>query len=80
MAQIWDGRQALRAGDGAPDQSTSRLEMEVGYGLARHGGAGLLTYYAGLSMAGSGRTWRAGCRLMLDHLASLGVEGRQVGA
>ena len=79
MAQIWDGRETFRAGDGAgeaPELSPDRLELEAGYGQAMRGGAGLLTTYAGLSMAGSQRTYTVGRRLKLDHRTNLGVEGR----
>ncbi len=80
MAQIWDGRDVFRAVGGPGetlDPSPDRLELEAGYGQPTRARAGLLTSYAGLSMAGSKRIYRVGRRLKLESRANLGVEGRQ---
>ena len=80
MAQIWDGRDVFRAVGGPEetlDPSPDRLELEAGYGQPTRARAGLLTSYAGLSMAGSKRIYRVGRRLKLESRANLGVEGRQ---
>ena len=54
-ARMWDGARAFRAedfADDAPELSPDRLRLETGYGLATHGGAGLLT------APGPGCRWR----------------------
>ena len=80
-ARTWDGARTFRAedfADDAPELSPDRLALETGYGLATHGGAGLLTPRAGLSMAGSGaRDYKLGARLEMGRRAGLGVEGRR---
>ena len=76
--QSWSGPEAFRAGGYGeePDLSPDRLELEVGYGARAY--RGLLTPWAGVSMAGSGtRHHRLGIRLDLDGRADLGVEGRR---
>ena len=80
-AQMWDGAEVLRpdrGDDETPGLSPERLELDVGYGLSTHGGMGLLTPYAGLSMAGSGEGgYKFGARLEVDHRLDLGAEGRR---
>ena len=78
VAQMWDGREAFRGADGAPELSPNRLSLDVGWGLPTHGGAGLLTPYAGLSMAGSEmRDYRMGARMKTGSRMSMGLEGRR---
>ena len=82
VAQMWDGTEVLRPDRGDEDEtpglSPERLELDVGYGLPTHGGTGLLTPYAGLSMAGSGEGgYKFGARLEVDHRLDLGAEGRR---
>ena len=77
-AQMWDGREAFRGADGAPELSPNRLSLDVGWGLPTHGGAGLLTPYAGLSMSGSEmRDYRMGARMKTGSRMSMGLEGRR---
>ena len=81
-ARMWDGTEGLRPNRGddeeTPGLSPDRLELDVGYGLSTHGGTGLLTPYAGLSMAGSGEGgYKFGARLEVDHRLDLSVEGRR---
>ncbi|MDE0408896.1 MAG: fibronectin type III domain-containing protein [Alphaproteobacteria bacterium] len=55
---------------------SSRLDTEIGYGLAGPAGLGTLTPYAGLGLAGDdARTWRAGARWEVAPDATLGFEG-----
>ena len=64
----------LVANDDAP--LSSRLDTEIGYGLAGPAGLGTLTPYAGLGLAGEdSRTWRAGARWQVAPDATLGLEG-----
>ena len=78
VAQMWDGREAFRGADGAPELSPNRLSLDVGWGLPTHGGAGLLTPYAGLSMSGSEmRDYRMGARMRTGSRMSMGLEGRR---
>ena len=78
VAQMWDGREAFRGADGAPELSPNRLSLDVGWGLPTHGGAGLLTPYAGLSMSGSEmRDYRMGARMKTGSRMSMGLEGRR---
>ena len=81
MAQMWNGAEVFRAhyggADEAPELSPDRLELEAGWGLT-HGGHGLLTPYAGLSMAGSEtRDYKLGARLETRSRMNLGLEGRR---
>ena len=51
------------------------LETELGYGLGLGGTPGVVTPYAGLSLAeGGGRSWRTGARWAVWPDASLGLE------
>ena len=53
-----------------------RVTAELGYGLPAFGGRGLLTPYAGADLTqGTGRTYRAGVRSLLDATATLSLEG-----
>ena len=86
-ARMWESRDVFGAGaradsDGAGQASAlglspDRLALEAGYGVATDG-AGLLTPYAGLSMAGSEvSAYRLGARLQAGSRMSLSLEGRQ---
>ena len=80
IAQMWDGAEGLRSSrgvGGTPGWSPDRLDLDAGYGMAR-GGAGLLTPYAGLSMAGPrARAYKVGTRLEVGDRLDLNVEGRR---
>ena len=82
ITQMWDGAEALRpssgpSADGTSGWSPDRVDLDAGYGLA-YRGTGLLTPYAGLSMAGSqSRAWKAGIRLEMGDRLDLNVEGRR---
>ena len=55
------------------------LDLDAGYGLAAYGGSGLLTPYAGLSLADRERRWKLGARAGLGSRASLSLEGSVAG-
>lgn len=55
------------------------LDLDAGYGLATYGGSGLLTPYAGLSLADRERRWKLGARAGLGSRASLSLEGSMAG-
>ena len=80
-AQMWGGKGVFRARGGADEAtelSPDRLNLETGWGLATHGGAGLLTPWAGLSMAGSETPGYAlGVRMKTGRRMSLSVENRR---
>ena len=79
VAQMWDGAEAFHAGrDRNGGASPNWLEMEWGYGLATHEGAGLVTPYGGLSMTGPGRRGiRLGSRIELGEWIDLSFEGER---
>ena len=56
-------------------EAETRLETEIGYGLASPRITGVVTPYTGVSMADDGqRTWRFGTRWQIDRQALLGIE------
>ena len=79
--QLWEGAPGVRAprsAEARPRWAPDRLDLDAGYGLAQGGGAGLLTPYAGLSMAGPrARAYKTGARLTVGHRLDLGVEGKR---
>ena len=79
VAQMWDSVEAFHAGrDWNGGVSPNRLEMEWGYGLVTHEGAGLVTPYGGLSMTGPGRRGvRLGGRIELGEWIDLSLEGER---
>ena len=81
VAQMWDSKGVFRAhggADEAPEFSPDRLNLKVGWGLATYGGAGLLTPWAGLSMAGSEtRDYTLGARMETGSRMSLSLENRR---
>ena len=61
-----------------PGLSPAQVEFNVGHGLVTHEGAGLLTTYGGLSMAGSqSHGYRLGGRTELGEWINLSVEGER---
>ena len=82
MSQMWDDKGVFRAHGGAgaapAEFLPGRLGMEVGWGLPTLGGRGLLTPWAGLSMAGSEMGgYILGARMRTGSLMSLSLENRQ---
>ena len=82
MSQMWDDKGVFRAHGGAGEAQAEflpgRLGMEVGWGLPTLGGRGLLTPWAGLSMAGSEMGgYILGARMRTGSLMSLSLENRQ---
>ena len=84
MSQMWDDKGVFRAHGGAGEAPAEflpgRLGMEVGWGLPTLGGRGLVTPWAGLSMAGSEMGgYILGARMRTGSLMSLSLENRQSG-
>ncbi len=81
VEQMWGSAEAVRAGeeqDAAAGPSLERFELDLGYGLATHEGAGLLTTYDGLSIAGpSRRGYRLGGRIAVGESVDLSLEGER---
>ena len=81
VEQMWGSAEVLRAGaetDTTPGLSPEQVEFDVGYGVVTHEGAGLLTTYGGLSMAGPDRHgYRVGGRIELGEWVDLSVEGER---
>ena len=73
-ARLW----AMRDPGGLPQRAGGaglQLQAGAGYGFRARAGRGLVTPYAGLSFAGSGRAWHTGVRWRLDTDAAMGIEG-----
>ena len=81
VVQMWDGADVVRADDGrdgAPGVAPQRFELDLGYGLATHEGAGLLTTYGGVSAAGQGAAgYRLGSRIEIGEWIDVAVEGER---
>ena len=81
VEQMWGSADVLRANgepDTPPGLSPAQVEFDMGYGLVTHEGAGLLTTYGGLSMAGPDRRGgRLGGRIELGEWVDLSVEGER---
>ena len=74
--RLWSARDAAGLAPGGEFEATRRLNAELGYGLGVPRGLGLVTPYAGLSLAeGGGRTWRTGARWQVMPGLTLGLEG-----
>ena len=74
VERLWGLRNAGRLASGEFEPQT-HLETEVGYGLTVSQNRGIVTPYAGLSLAQGGhRTWRAGTRWNVASSATLGLE------
>ncbi len=81
VEQMWGSAEVLRAGgetDTTPSLSPAQVEFDLGYGMVTHEGAGLLTTYGGLSLAGPGSHGvRLGECLALGEWIDLSVEGER---
>ena len=74
--RLWGARDAGELGARATEfEAQGRVESEIGYGIGVPGTRGVVTPYAGLSLAeGSSRTVRAGTRWNVAPGAVLGLE------
>ena len=79
---LWSARNAGELGGEQEFEATARLETDLGYGIGVPGTRGIVTPYAGLSLAeGSSRRYRTGARWNVAPGAVLGLEAtRQGGA
>ena len=79
---LWSARNAGKLGVEQKFEAAARLETDLAYGIGVPGVRGIVTPYAGLSLAeGSSRTYRAGTRWNVAPGAVLGLEAtRQDGA
>ena len=76
--RLWAARDARELDPSDTFEPEGRLEAEVGYGLPVRHTRGLLTPYAGLTLAGEGaQRVRAGTRWDLAPGAAVGLEGVQ---
>ena len=74
--RLWSARDAAGLAPGGEFEAGRRLEGELGYGLGAPRGLGLVTPYAGLSLAGGGgRAWRLGARWNVAPDVTFGLEG-----
>ena len=72
---LWSLPDASAQAANAGSNPGVRLAAELSYGTDAFGGAGLLTPYAGLALAGNGeRTWSLGSRLRVDPGLSLSLQ------
>ena len=77
---MWGSAEAVRAGEDqeATGLTPDRFELDLGYRLTTHEGAGLLTTYGGFPIAGPGsRGYRQGVRLDMDEPVDLSLEGER---
>ena len=78
--RLWSARDARDLDASRAFDAEGRVEAEAGYGIALPNARGLLTPYAGLTLAGEGsRTLRTGARWDIAPDAALGVEGQRSG-
>ena len=81
VEQMWGSADVVQAGADAatkPGLSPAQVEFDVGYGLVTYEGAGLLTTYGGVSMAGpDSNGYRLGGRIELGEWIDLSVEGER---
>ena len=76
VERLWSARGTAGLAPGEDFEATRRLNAELGYGLGAPRGLGLVTPYAGLSLAdGGGRAWRTGARWQVAPDVTLGFEG-----
>ena len=76
VERLWSARDAAGLVRDDDFEATRRLEGEVGYGFGAPRGLGVVTPYAGLSLAdGGGRAWRMGARWQVMPDLTLGLEG-----
>ena len=76
VERLWAPSPATGLAPGDAFESDAGLEAELGYGLRPPAGPGVLTPYAGYSMAGDGavRTWRIGTRWIAEPAFALDLE------
>ena len=75
LARLWeDGLAAANDPLAGGADTAMQLDTEIGYGLSTIGGHGVLTPYGGLTLFGSGRTWRLGGRLRIAPALHLSLE------
>ena len=73
--QLWSTRTAEDLVGNAEFEAESRLDAELGYGIGGPHGLGLLTPYAGLTLAdGAQRTMRTGLRWKASQSTTIGLE------
>ena len=76
VERLWSARDAAGLVRDDDFEAERRLEGEVGYGFSAPRGLGVVTPYAGLSLAdGGGRAWRMGARWQVMPDLTLGLEG-----
>ena len=76
IEQLWGLQHPRGLAEDREFDATGRIEAELGYGLGMHSTRGVVTPYAGLSLAeGGNRTYRAGARWNIAPGAALGLEG-----
>ena len=76
VERLWSVRDAAGLVPGSEFEATRRFNTELGYGLGAPRGLGLVTPYAGLSLAdGGGRAWRTGARWQMAPDIAFGLEG-----
>ena len=79
--RLWAARDARDLESSSAFEAEGRVEAKMGYGVALTRGRGLVTPYAGLTLAGEGKLtcYRTGARWDMAPGVALGVEGRQSG-
>ncbi len=81
VEQMWGSAEVLQAGAEPatkPNLSLAQVEFDIGYGLVTYEGAGLLTTYGGVSMAGpQSHGYRLGGRIELGEWIDLSMEGER---
>ena len=76
VERLWSARDAAGLVRDDDFEAERRLEGEIGYGFGAPRGLGVVTPYAGLSLAdGGGRAWRMGARWQVMPDLTLGLEG-----
>ena len=79
--RLWSARDTTAFAVGEEAEAKGRLDAELGYGLGLGRMPGVLTPYAGLSLAdGGGRSWRSGTRWAIAPGAALGLEATRAEA
>ena len=79
--RLWSARDATVLAVGEDAEAEGRLDAELSYGVGLRRVPGVLTPYAGLSVAdGGGRSWRSGARWTIAPGAALGLEATRAEA
>ena len=73
--RLWGHADARGLAPEAAFEAGRSLDAELGYGVGLSLAPGVLTPYAGLSLADGGRSWRAGARWAVAPGAELALEG-----